>query len=472
VANQGLGWTRLGYPLTHMKNIMMAYFVNDEWKVRPNLALNLGIRWEHNTVLHDAEGTVQNFDIASLSLLPPKTPFYEPSYVDWAPRFGFNWDPTGRGLTSLKGGFGLFFLPIPAGSPLNLAANTEENLSINLLQISFDGVVCTPPLTVIQYPLPAQAPNCNPKAPVSVTAFDRHQRDSYSEQWSLALEQQFAKNSVVTFAYRGNRGLRLASGGNLNLESPLTGHNYISDSFGGISLAGQFAKSDYNALNLSVRTNTHGLSLQANYNWMHEFDNFMGLFEAYQNPYDIQSDFSPGDIDIRNSFSVGMVYSLPQSTERFRRLTSGWQVTAIVQGRTGSAVNLGWSENNPFTGSLRPDCNFGVPTRVANYHLPGPQYNVAAFSAPAGNFGTCPRNYVRGPGFIQPDLGLVKDTKLSDRLTWEFRGEFFDIVNHPNFSNPGSTVNGFSFGTSYATVGNLVGLGTSRQVQLSTKLIF
>ncbi len=472
VANQGLGWTRLGYPLTHMKNVMMGYFVNDEWKVRPNLALNLGIRWEHNTVLHDAEGTVQNFDIATLSLLPPKTPFYEPSYVDWAPRFGFNWDPTGRGLTSLKGGFGLFFLPIPAGSPLNLAANTEENLSINLLQISFDGVVCTPPLTVIQYPLPAQAPNCNPKAPVSVTAFDRHQRDSYSEQWSLALEQQFAKNSVVTFAYRGNRGLRLASGGNLNLESPLTGHNYISDTFGGINLAGQFAKSGYNALNLSVRTNTHGLSLQANYNWMHEFDNFMGLFEAYQNPYDIQSDFSPGDIDIRNSFSAGMVYSLPQSAERFRRLTSGWQVTAIVQGRTGSPVNLGWSENNPFTGSLRPDCNFGVPTRATNYHLPGPQYNVAAFSAPAGNFGTCPRNYVRGPGFIQPDLGLVKDTKLGDRLTWELRGEFFDIVNHPNFSNAGSTVNGFSFGTSYATVGNLVGLGTSRQVQLSTKFIF
>ena len=72
VANQGLGWTRLGYPLTHMKNVMMAYFVNDEWKVRPNLALNLGIRWEHNTVLHDAEGTVQNFDIATSVPAPAK----------------------------------------------------------------------------------------------------------------------------------------------------------------------------------------------------------------------------------------------------------------------------------------------------------------------------------------------------------------------------------------------------------------
>ncbi|MBS1822244.1 MAG: TonB-dependent receptor [Acidobacteria bacterium] len=472
LGNSGLGWIRLGYPLTHMKNVMMAYFLNDEWKVRPNLALNVGIRWEHNTVLHAQEGNVQNFDIATLSLLPASTPFYQPSYVDWAPRVGFNWDPTGKGVTSVKGGFGLFFLPISPGSPLNLAANTHENLSINLLQIAFGGVVCTPPLTVIQYPLPAGSPDCNPKAPSSVTAFDRHQRDSYSEQWNLAVEQQIARNSVLTLSYRGNRGLRLNAGGNLNMENPKTGHNYLSDSFGGITFAGQYAKSSYNALSVSMHTDTHGLSLQANYNWMHEFDNVMGLFEAYQNPYDIQADFSPGDIDIRNSFSIGMVYSVPHLTRNFPALTSGWQVTALVQGRSGSPVNLGWSENNPFTGSLRPDCNFEAPTRAANYRLPGPQYNAAAFSAPAGNFGNCPRNYVRGPGFFQPDLGLVKNTKLGDRLTWELRGEFFNVVNHPNFSNPGGTVNGFSFGTSYATVGSLVGLGTSRQVQLSTKLIF
>jgi hypothetical protein len=469
LANDGLGWTRLGYPLTHMKNVMMAYFFNDDWKVRRNFALNLGIRWEHNTVLHAAEGTVHNFDIGTLALLPANTSFYEPSFVDWAPRIGFNWDPTGRGTTSVKGGFGLFFLPIPAGSPLNLAGNTEENLSINLLQ---QGLTCDPTLTVIQFPLPVQAPNCDPKAPVSVTAFDRHQRDSYSEQWSLALEQQFARNAVVTFSYRGNRGLRLAAGGNLNLESPKTNQNYLSNAWGGINLAGQFASSKYNAFNVNVRTNTHNLSLQANYNWMHEFDDYMGLFEAYQNPYDVQADYSPGDIDMRSSFSAGMVYSFPTATQHLRPVTSGWQMTAIVQGRTGSPVNVGWSSNDPFTGSLRPDCNFGVPTREQHYSLPGPQYNAAAFSAPAGNFGTCPRNYLRGPGFIQPDIGLVKETKLGDHLNWEFRGEFFDIVNHPNFSNPGSTVNGFDFGTSYATVGALVGLGTSRQVQLSTKLTF
>ena len=472
LANNGVGWTRLGYPMTHVKNAMESYFVNDDWKVRSRLSLNLGLRYEHNTVLHDAEGTVQNFDIATLSLLPASTPFYNSEWVDFAPRFGFNWDVTGKGITSLKGGFGLFFLPIAAGSPLNLAANTEENFSINLLQIELLGYKCTPPLTVIQYPLPADAPTCTPTAPLSVTAFDRHQKDTYSEQWSLSLDQQLTKNTVVTFAYRGNRGLHESGGANLNLEDPLTGHNHISDNFGGINYAGQFAESVSNALNVSVRTNSHGLSLQANYNWAHEFDDFMGLFESYQNPLNIRADYSPGDIDIRSAFSVGLVYSVPQIPKLPSRLGSGWQVSSIVQGRTGTPVNFGYSANNPFVGSLRPDCNFGIAPRALDFHLPGPQFNTAAFSPPAGNYGTCPRNYGRGPGFLQPDVSVLKTTKINAHINWEFRGEMFDVVNHPNFSNPGSTTNGFDFGTSFATIGNLVGLGTSRQIQLSSKIIF
>jgi hypothetical protein len=191
---------------TH-EETMMAFFFNDNWKIKPRLTLNFGIRYEHNTVLHDAENNVQNFDVASLSLLPASTPFYEPEWVDFAPRFGFNWDVTGRGLTSLKGGFGLFFLPVAPGSPLNLAANTEQNFSINLLQTELQGYTCTPPLTIIQYPLPAAAPTCSPVTPLSVTAFDRHQKDTYSEQWSLSLDQQLAKNTVMTLAYRGNLGV-------------------------------------------------------------------------------------------------------------------------------------------------------------------------------------------------------------------------------------------------------------------------
>jgi hypothetical protein len=469
LANDGVGWTRLGYPLTHMKNTQMAYFFNDDWKVHPRFTLNLGLRYEYNTVLHAAENNVQNFDIKTLSLLPASTPLYNADWTDFAPRVGFAWNVGGKGLTSLRGGFGLFFLPIAPGSPLNLAGNTEENLSINLDQQKY---TCTPALTVIRYPLPAQAPTCTPQAPVSYTAFDRGQKDTYSEQWSLSLDQELAKNVVLTLAYRGNHGLHEFGGANLNLENPLNGQNYISNALGGINFAGQFAESAYNAFNASIRANTHGLSITANYNWAHEFDDFMGLFEAYQNPRDIKADYSPGDIDVRDAFSVGFVYSVPRTTKLPERLGAGWQLSAIVQGRTGPPVNFGYSENNAFVGSLRPDCNFGISPQATNYSLPNNQFNPAAFSAPAGAYGDCLRNYGRGPGFIQPDLGILKTTGISEHVSWEFRGELFNFVNHPNFSGPGTTTNGFGFGTSYSTVGNLVGIGTSRQVQFSSKIIF
>lgn len=487
LANSGIGWSRLGYPLTYMKNVMMGYFINDDWKVRSNLTLNLGLRYDHNTVLHDEAGTVQNFDLATLSLLPPKTPFYNTSWVDFAPRIGFNWDPRGKGQTAVKGGFGLFFLPVSAGSPLNLASNTEQNFSINLLSIAFAGVTCTPTLTVIQFPLPDKAPNCSPQPPLSMNVFDRHQRDSYSEQWSIAVDQQFAKNSVVTLAYRGNRGLRLPGGADQNSYDPNSAghqHRYLSDSFASINLAGQFASSQYNAFNVSVRTSTHGLNLQGNYNYSRQYDDFMGLFEAYQNPRDIQADWSRADGDVRHSFSIGAVYDVPRVPKIPTKLGAGWQLSTIVQGRSGAPVNFSYTDNSdqfPVAISRRPDCT-GISPKALKYSAPTNQFNLAAFAPDKGNFGTCPRNFGVGPGFFQPDLDLMKNTKLTDHLTWELRAEFFNVINHPNFGNPGTSLTstgangtiegGYSFGASTGTIGSLIGIGTSRQIQLATKFIF
>jgi hypothetical protein len=226
---------------------------------------------------------------------------------------------------------------------------------------------------------------------------------------------------------------------------------------------------------VSVRANTHGLSLNANYNWSHEFDDNLGLFEAYQNPNDIKADWSPGDIDIRSTFAIGVVYNAPRIPIRFTRLATGWQVSTITQGRTGAPVNFGYSFTDGTTdyaaASLRPDCVPGVQWRATNWSHSN-QVNPAAFKKPALAWGTCPRNYGRGPNYIQPDLALVKNTKLTEHLNWEFRGEVFNFPNHPNFSNPGSSVNGYAFGASYSTVGNLIGQGTSRQLQFSTKLTF
>jgi hypothetical protein len=197
----------------------------------------------------------------------------------------------------------------------------------------------------------------------------------------------------------------------------------------------------------------------------------MGLFEAYQNPYDIKSDWSPGDIDVRNSFTIGGVYNTPRIPKLPKKLGEGWQITSIVQGRTATPVNFSYTLYDPSSTSLRPDCVPGVSPRATQWTYLN-QFNTDAFTAPKLAYGTCPRNYGRGTNYIQPDLGLVKNTKLTERLTWEFRAEAFNIPNHPNFSNPGTTVNGYDFGSSYSTIGSLVGQGTSRQLQISSKLVF
>jgi hypothetical protein len=499
LANNGEGWSVLGYPMTHMKNVMTAYFFNDDMKIRHNLVLNMGVRYEFNSVLHDSKGALENFNAATVSLDKAGAQLYHPSYVDFAPRFGFNWDPYGKGLTAVKGGFGLFFLPIAAGSPLNIATNTEENVSINLLAIAFQGVTCTPNITTVQFPLPVSVPNCQPQAPTNVTAFDPKQRDSYSEQWSLAIDQQLAKNTVLTLAYRGNRGLRLPSGYNLNVADPIIGdpngvYTYVapntpgaiplgqsdpvkyalSQQWGSINYSGQFASSNYNDFNVSIRSQTHGLNLNANYNWAHELDDVLGLFEAYQNPYNIKADWSQGDIDIRGAFTAGAVYNAPRLPIRSARLGTGWQLTTIVQARTPTVVNFSWGGYNPTSPSWRPDCVAGVSPRAEHWTRSN-QFNTAAFTAPKYAFGNCPRNYGRGTNYLQADMGLVKNTKLTEHLNWELRGEVFNLPNHPNFSNPGGQVGGpnaFSFGSSYSTIGNLVGQGTSRQIQISSKFSF
>jgi len=230
LTNNGIAYSVMGYPLNWAHNANYDFFFNDIVKVRHNLSLNMGARYEFNTVLHDSKGVFENFDLASLSFEKAGTQLYNASHVDWAPRMGFNWDPFSKGLTTVKGGFGLFFMPVPAGTANNLASNTQLNENVNLLEIGLLGTEkCTPAVTTITYPLPTTLPDCTEAGTKSVNLLAPNMRDSYSEQWSLGLDQQIAKNTVLTVAYRGNHGLRLPSGYNANMYAPGPG-NTIPDS--------------------------------------------------------------------------------------------------------------------------------------------------------------------------------------------------------------------------------------------------
>lgn len=474
----------LGYDTIEVRNTNYGFFFQDDIKLTPTFTLNLGLRYEYNTVL--ASDELANFDIATLTVLPTGQQLYQPDRNNFAPRVGFAWDPFGKGKTVIRGGAGIFYNPLLTGAALSLAANDEPGYNVNIFDVIFGVVVCDPPGLNFTYPLPETLPDCflgppappGTRAPYSVNALDRNMRDSYAGHWSLSVQHELLQNTVLEVAYVGNRGVKLpagASGAGLELNlDPWGGPNRLSDAYANIRRLGNFLNSNYNALQVSLRRRVgKGLNVDANYTWSHEFDNVVNIFSAFQNSYDPKGDWSEGDIDVRHNFTVGLVYDVPVASWMPKRLAEGWQISSLFQTRTGLPVNL--TMTAPFLGIdlIRPNLVPGEPLYASNYDTPFVQFNPAAFADPGvGNYGNLPRNALRGPGFAQLDLAVAKTTLLTERVGLQFRVEAFNLFNRPNFANPVGIVSDPNFGRSLSTVGSLIGTGTARQLQLVTKLNF
>src|ERR1019366_2612812 len=185
-------------------------------------------------------------------------------------------------------------------------------------------------------------------------------------------------------------------------------------------------------------------------------------------------DYASGDIDVRNNFTLGAVYDVPTAEFLPKLIGKGWQMTTLIQARSGLPFAIEVAE--PFLGidQIRPNLVPGQSIRPANYSVPGNQINFNAFSVPPnGQYGDVGRNAGRGPGFAQIDFSLSKTSQLSERFGVQLGAQVFNLLNHPNFANPAGVLqNDLNFGQSTQTVGNTIGVGTSRQIQLVMKLIF
>lgn len=475
--NSAFALSTLGFPLTEFRNTNWDFFLQDDIRLKPNFTLNLGLRYEYNSVLHDPDNNVSNFDFTTQSLLPAGQQLYQPDRNNFAPRIGFSWDPFKKGKTAVRGGFGIFYNPQLTGAVLSLPGNNNQNLSVNILDFFFiPGFDCGG--YFLTFPVPNPTPTCTPSSPASVSGIDPNLRDSYSEHWSFGVQQELFRNTVLEVSYVGNHGIKLPAGAafaglELNNVDPVTGQRPLNNTdFADERLLGDFLTSKYNAMQVSLRRHAGRFTMDANYTWSHEFDNAVSVFGAFQNSRDVNGDFSEGDIDVRNVFTGDLTYEFPRWNAVPKSLGDGWMVTSIVQARSGLPVNI---VQNPGTFGFdptRPDPNPGVPIRPSNYSTPNNQINPNAFLPPTGVDGTLRRNAARGPRFAQWDFSVIKNTAITERVTLQFRGEFFNILNHPNFANPDGDLADSAFGQSRSTVGNLVGIGTSRQVQLALKLLF
>ncbi len=494
LANQGDQFSTLGHTMVEVQNTNYGFFLQDDIRLTPRFTVNLGLRYEYNSVLHGDQ--MQNFNLAALMADPNDTNIskffdplgaglYKPDRNNFGPRVGFSWDPNGKGKTVVRGGFGVFYNPQLTGAALSLAGNFQQGYNVNFINLAFGITSCTPafgqppaPFFFISYPLPNPLPVCTPAPPPNVNALDPNIRDSYSMHWSFGMQQEVARNTILEVSYVANRGVKLPAGAayagqELNL-SPFGG-NEISTNFGNVRRLGDFVQSNYHSLQASLRRHMgRGLTLDANYTWSHELDDGVNILTgAYQNSHDPIGDYASGDIDVRNNFTLSAVYDVPTAAFLPKLLGKGWQMTSLIQARSGLPFQIALA--GPFLGidQLRPDLVPGESIRPSNYSVPGNQINPAAFVAPPpGQYGDVGRNAGRGPGFAQIDLGLSKTSQLTERYGVQFGAQAFNILNHPNFSNPDGLTTDTNFGKTTSTVGNLVNTGTSRQIQLFMKLIF
>jgi hypothetical protein len=319
----------------------------------------------------------------------------------------------------------------------------------------------------------------------TVFGFPTHKPDIYSIQRSFSWAYQIAPNTGLEVAYVGNHGVNLWREIDINYVAQNTSIRPNSN-FSDIYLETNSGFSGYNAFQLSIiRRVAKGLHAEAAYTYGHAIDNVQdqGLFASEpQDNNNIKAERGNGSGDIRHNMSFNVLYDLPMgrgysflssAPKAVSFLASGWEVNALGIIHSGIADNIGLGTNTYGNGDYtnqRPDFVPGVHQYVTN-RSHRQYFNPDAWAMPAaGTFGNSPRNGVYGPGFAQIDSSLIKRTELSEGRSVEFRAEFFNMFNHPNFGQPDSTYGDSTFGQIFSTFGSTIGLGTSRQIEFGLKL--
>ncbi|HUI42294.1 MAG TPA: TonB-dependent receptor, partial [Terriglobia bacterium] len=453
-------------------------YVQDTFKIRPNLTLNYGLRYEHYTVLKEAFGRQAVVKVSCGGFCPKGTPLYSPYYKDFGPRLGLAWVPAGNaGKTVIRAGFGMYFSPNQMDDFTDGHESTDQRFDVSSADV--------PNLAWPVLPSLLPAPLYSPKA------WDPNRRDGYFENWDLTVERMLPGNFIGQIAYDGSEGHRLFGRLQANLINPLTGLRPIP-TFGQYGEKADIGNSNFHSLQVSLQRHlTNGWLWGTQYMWSHALaDQGFGAGDSTtnENMACLKCDYSSTDIDIRHSLSVNSVYELPFGPgKRFLdnggaagKVLGGWQLSGIVSAASGRPINIlvDRSSSDMLDGNKRaqrPDLVsgqslYGAPQNINNW------FNLAAFATPAvDTWGNLGRNIGRGPGYYEIDTALQKEIPLTERLKLEFRAEAFNLLNHPIYGDPDSDVSDgageFGVVTSELNSG-ATGIGSSRRLQFMLRLEF
>ncbi len=460
----------------HLRTHSYDFFANDTWRVRPDLTVTLGLRYEYNSPAVDAGNRANLYNPATGTLAPvgsngfPRAG-YDPDYNNFAPQIGLSWSPGAKGNTVFRAAYGIHYdqSSLAPGEGLYFSA-PYYNLNV---YFPIQGLVNLS----ISNPFPSNFPF---PFPASATAFERGLRTPYIQQWNFGIQRQLGKSRVFEIAYVGSKGTRLIDSRNINQPKPSTNQQNPGPNprFSDIDVIESQANSVYHSLQARLQQRlSNGLSLLASYTYSKSIDDASGFFSTTgdpnfpQNSYDLSANRGRSDFDIRQRFTLSYAYDLP--IFKGHRFLGGWQSFGVLAFQTGQ----------PFTVALLPttdNANTGIgtlgfgandrPNAIGNPGLSnsGPRewFNTAAFvTPPYGQFGNAGRNILDGPGLETVNVSIVKNTALTERLNAQLRAEFFNLLNHTNFNLPDNFVGSPTFG-------QIVSAQDPRRIQFALKFLF
>lgn len=482
-------------------------WIQDDWKVLPRLTLNLGLRWEPWLPPNDRLGPTAGFVPGVQSLVAPDAPaglvfsgdpglrdsIFPADWNNLAPRFGFAWDLGGNGRTVIRGAYGLFYRT----APLNIERVANSGSAFRSLSTDIQN----PPSfqdPYANFPSGAPFPFSPPAAsalktyrfvrPVVTSLLDPASHTGYTQQWNLTVERQLRSGLGVSASYVGNHSIGILAAYQANpaafrpgATAANTDARRIFPGFGPLGVTSPWEFGNYNSLQLQVvKRATQGLSLVANYVYSRCMDDASAQVQGADagggsqiHKFNRRADYAPCDFDIAQTANFSLVYDLPRFNSLpapASRLMNGWRLTSIVAARSGLPFTVSSGRDNSLSGIPFNDLadQLGLRSeRPAGADPLQQWFNTSAFVENAlGTFGTAQRNSLRGPRFWSVDLGLLKDTQLSEKVQLQFRFEGFNILNHANFNNPvGNVSNTNNFG-------KILGAGDPRILQFALKLAF
>jgi hypothetical protein len=459
-----------------------AAFVQDEWRVRSNINISLGVRWEVDPPPHGIDGKdaytlLGNLsNPGSLALAPRGTPLWRTTWYNFAPRLGAAWTVRKHpGFeTVVRAGGGVFF-----DTAQQTAAEGFSGLGFSAFA-SYPGASL--PLTPAQLNLtPSVAAPFNS----NVYLFPEHLQQPYTLQWNLTVEQAIGAKQALRVSYVGAAGRRLIGQQQLSLAK-------LNPNFGGNRLVYWTSglNSDYDALQTEYQSSiSHGIHGVVSYTWSHCID-LGSSYSSLSTASGIsQTAFLRGncDMDVRHNLQGGVSWDLPQVSGNgiLQTFTNHWGLDGRLIARTGFPIPLtGNFSIDPATGSSFATGLNLVPNKPV--YLYGSQFpggrsiNPAAFALPSpGVLGNAPRNFVRGFGAWQINMAVRREFPLNERLHLQFRAEAFNILNHPSFGAVDSSLTSATFGQvtsmlnqSLTTVASQYQQGGPRSMQFALKLAF